>query len=168
MTNTNVITIRAAEPDDFAAVQAVYAQPNAYRGTLQMPYPSAEQWRARLANQAAGRTVLVAVLDECIVGNIGLAIDGNIRRRHAGSIGMGVHDDFAGRGVGTELLAAALDLADNWHNLRRVELTVFADNERAINLYRRLGFIEEGRLKDYAFRDGEYVDALYMARLNQA
>lgn len=50
-------------------------------------------------------------------------------------------------------------------NLRRVELTVYTDNEPAIALYRKFGFVEEGTLRDYAFRDGEFADALSMARL---
>ncbi len=50
------------------------------------------------------------------------------RRRHVGEIGMAVRDDLQGRGVGTALMRAALDLADNWLDLARVELTVYTDN----------------------------------------
>ena len=46
---TSLITVRAAEPDDYLAVREIYAQPTAIFGTLQMPYPSAEVWRQRLA-----------------------------------------------------------------------------------------------------------------------
>ncbi|KPB77289.1 GNAT family acetyltransferase [Pseudomonas cannabina] len=82
-----------------------------------------------------------------------------------GSIGMGVASAWQGKGVGSMLLAAALDVADNWMNLHRVELTVYADNEAAQGLYRKFGFEVEGRLRDYAVRDGVFVDALSMARL---
>ena len=56
-----------------------------------------------------------------------------------------MHDEFAGRGVGKALMTALVDLADNWIGLMRVELEAFADNERAIAMYRHFGFVEEGR-----------------------
>ena len=79
---------------------------------------------------------------------------------------MGVADDLSGRGIGTALLRALLDAADKWLDIRRIELTVFHDNERAIRLYERIGFEREGVLRAYAFRDGRYVDVIAMARLN--
>ena len=64
------------------------------------------------------------------------------------------------------LFESLCDLADRWLGVLRVELTVYADNHRAQSLYRRFGFVEEGRHRAFALRDGEYVDALAMARLN--
>jgi putative acetyltransferase len=78
---------------------------------------------------------------------------------------MGVHDDWQGRGVGSALLAACVEMADKWLNLRRLELEVYVDNEPAIRLYERFGFEREGRLREHAFRDGRYVDSFLMARL---
>ena len=70
-----------------------------------------------------------------------------------------------GRGAGTALMAAAVEQADRWLGLTRLELFVWTDNMRAIALYERFGFEREGVMRRYAFRDGEYVDALGMARL---
>jgi putative acetyltransferase len=58
-----------------------------------------------------------------------------------------------------------MDLADNWLNLRRLELEVYTDNEPAIRLYERFGFEREGTLRQHAFRAGRYVDSYLMARL---
>lgn len=157
--------VRAIEPEDFAAVKTIYAQPLAFRGTLQMPYPSAQIWRQRLENPPDGGRFLVACVDEVPVGHIGLIPVGRPRRQHVAGIGMAVHDDFAGRGIGGLLVQEALSIADRWLDLKRIELTVYTDNDRAIRLYRRHGFEEEGILRQFAFRDGEYVDALTMARL---
>jgi putative acetyltransferase len=107
---------------------------------------------------------LVAVIDGKVIGALGLERFEN-RRSHAGQFGMAVHDAFAGRGAGSALLAAAIDLADNWLNLRRLELTAYADNARAIALYQRFGFEREGLHRDHAWRNGAYVDALAMARI---
>jgi L-phenylalanine/L-methionine N-acetyltransferase len=87
------------------------------------------------------------------------------RQLHIASLGMGVHDDRVGRGIRTALLEALLDTADRWLGIRRLELTVYVDNTRAINLYRRFGFEMEGTHRAYALRDGEYGDAHTMARL---
>jgi putative acetyltransferase len=70
-----------------------------------------------------------------------------------------------GKGVGTALMQALVDLADGWLNVFRLELTVFVDNRRAIALYRKFGFEIEGTHKAYALRAGEYVDAHFMARI---
>jgi putative acetyltransferase len=82
-------------------------------------------------------------------------------------IGMGVHDEWQGKGVGTALMEAATNLADKWLNLTRLELTVFIDNQPAIHLYEKFGFETEGRLRSYAFRDGRFVDVYLMARIQE-
>jgi putative acetyltransferase len=78
---------------------------------------------------------------------------------------MMVRDDWHGKGVGTAMMRAVIDLADKWLNLARIELTVFTDNQSAIALYRKFGFEIEGTHRKYAFRDGEFVDAYAMARI---
>ena len=160
------ITIRATELADFDAIRETMAQPLAYAGTLQVPLPSAEMWKKRLADLPAGDHSLVAVVDGKVVGNIGLhAIPKSRRRAHAAMIGMAVHDAHQGKGVGSALMKAALDLADNWLQFTRVELTVYVDNGAAIALYKKFGFEIEGTHKQYAFRNGVFVDSYSMARI---
>jgi putative acetyltransferase len=73
-----------------------------------------------------------------------------------------------GRGVGSLLMQSLCELADRWLGLLRLELEVYADNEPAQRLYRRFGFEPEGVHRAFALRDGRFVDALSMARLNPA
>ena len=80
---------------------------------------------------------------------------------------MAVRDDWQGKGVGTALMEAALDLADNWLNLTRIELEVYIDNTAGIALYKKFGFEIEGTHRGYAFREGRYVDAYSMARVKK-
>jgi putative acetyltransferase len=160
------VSVRHAEPDDYEAMHRIMSAPRAAAGTLQLPLQSAEAWRKRLSEPPDGLILLVACVDGEVVGNLGLETFPNRPRvRHAGTIGMAVRDDWQGRGVGTSLMEAVLDLADNWLNLSRIELQVYADNSAAVALYKRFGFEIEGTHRCYAFRDGEYVDAYSMARL---
>jgi putative acetyltransferase len=159
------VTVRRASTDDAEAFCAMFAQPRAMAGTLQLPYPSAEHWRKRIADFSPDDFLLVAEVDGEAVGNCGLHAAGRGRRRHVASVGMSVHDAWQGRGVGTALLAAAIDVADNWLNYHRLRLEVYSDNAAAIALYRKFGFEIEGTLREDAFRDGRYVDAFVMGRL---
>ncbi len=160
------LRIRGAEPEDYAGVYEIYCCPKAFGGTLQLPFPSRELWRQRLASPAEGVYNLVAVVGERVVGLLGLhTFPNRPRRRHAAAIGIGIHDDWQGKGVGTALMRAGVEMADNWLNLTRLELEVYTDNEAAIRLYERFGFEREGTLRQYAFRDGRYVDSYAMSRL---
>ena len=162
------ILIRAAEPNDYEAIQQIFAGPNVIWGTLQLPFPSAEMWRKRMAEPSEGTVRLVACLERELVGQLDIhTFPNRPRRRHAGQIGMSVRDEFQGKGVGTALLQAAVDLADKWLNLLRLELEVYSDHEPAVRLYQRFGFAIEGTLVQYAYRAGQYVDVYSMARLKQ-
>ncbi len=160
------LQIRRAEPDDCSAIYEIYSCPKAFVGTLQLPYPSLEHWRQRLAAPNDGTYSLVAVVGDRVVGMLDVhTFPNKPRRRHAGAIGMGLHDEWQGKSIGTALMRAGVDLADKWLNLSRLELEVYTDNEPAIRLYERFGFEREGTLRQYAFRDGCFVDAYLMARL---
>ena len=164
MTN---IHIRRATPDDAEALQRLFDFPRVLWGTLQVPFMSVESRRKRLTDVAEGTYPLAAVIDGQVIGQLTLHTtqSSSPRRRHAGAFGMAVRDDFHGRGVGTALMVALIELADNWLNLHRLELEVFVDNEAAIHLYQKFGFVIEGRLVDFAFRDGEYADVFVMGRI---
>jgi putative acetyltransferase len=159
------VTVRRAEVRDAAAIARVFGAPDAMAGTLQLPYPSPEAWAKRLSDATDGDYLLVAEIGGEVVGNLGLhPVSKSPRRRHVATLGMAVRDDVRRRGAGGALLAAAIDLADNWIGYARLELTVYTDNAAAIALYRKFGFVVEGTASQYALRDGEYVDALMMAR----
>ncbi len=168
MPESIAISVRHAEPSDYEALQKVFMGPKTVSGTLQLPFPSAELWRKRLAEPGEGVFSLVACAGSTVVGQLGLHTFPNApRRRHVGQIGMAVRDDWQGKGIGTGLLNAAIDLAEKWLNLSRLELDVYVDNEPAIRLYKKFGFSIEGTLVRFAFRDGQFIDAYTMARLRK-
>lgn len=157
-------SIRATHVADFEQITVLSNLPRYRAGTLRLPYQSVEQTRRWLDSHDTSTLSIVAEVDGQVVAVAGLQrLDG--RRIHVADLGMGVHDAFTGRGIGKALLAALIDAADNWLNIKRIELTVFTDNTPAIRLYEQFGFENEGVLKAYAFRDGRYADAFTMARV---
>jgi len=164
--------LRRARPGDAEAFVRMMEDPAVYAQLLQLPFPDAETWRARLGGQAALQTHspelhLVAEVRGLVVASAGLHPAGPaLRRRHVMNLGMSVAVPWQGRGVGSALMAALTDYADNWLGVLRIELGVYADNDRAQALYRKFGFEIEGRQRAYALRDGQYVDSLMMARLH--
>jgi len=158
------LTIRAREPGDWQQISVLLELPKVRWGTLRLPFTRQDQWRRAMENPSDANTGIVAVLDGSLVGSADVTQHKG-RRGHAGEIGLSVHDDFHGRGIGTALMAALIDVADNWLNLKRLELTVYVDNEPAIRLYRKFGFAVEGTRRADAFRDGQYADSFAMARL---
>ena len=166
------ITIRRARPADAEAFARMMGDDAVYPGLMQMPYADVEAWRERLGKPAAPGQMdlqLVAEVEGEVVGSAGLHPTGPaLRRRHAMMLGISVVGAMQGRGVGTALMAALCDYADQWLGIRRLELDVYADNQRALALYRKFGFEVEGTHRGYAMRDGVLVDSLSMARLRAA
>ncbi len=160
-------TLRAASPDDAAAITAMQALPGFRHGTLRLPFPRVEDTSRWLAGLGEAEQVLVAMVGARLAGIAWLRRLAG-RRGHVGEIGMGVHDDFTCRRVGSGLLAALLEIADDWLGLTRLELTVYTDNLAAQALYRRAGFVPEGVHRGYALRGGALVDAQFLGRLRPA
>ena len=158
------ILIRGYENADSEQAIDLFLLPRCIWGTLRLPYESRDAIKARLDHADVRRRRLVAIVDGQIVGMLSLH-QGEGRRAHTGEFGLFVHDDFAGRGVGRKLVEACIDLADNWLGLTRIELSVFVDNNPAIALYESCGFEREGIARKFGLRDGQFVDAHYMARL---
>jgi putative acetyltransferase len=158
------VMIRAREPGACQEIADLMSLPKVRFGTLRLPFTSREYWHRLMEKPAEGHTSIVAVLDGHIVGVAGF-IQGKGRRSHVGELFMSVHDDHCGRGIGTALLAALVDAADNWLNIRRLELTVYVDNEPGIRLYKKFGFEIEGTRRADAFRAGKFIDSLMMARV---
>ena len=105
----------------------------------------------------------VAEVDAHIVGM--LNCDGGKRKaiHHAATLGVSVSKDWRNRGVGSALMAHAIEWAKRTKIIKRIELTVFARNVAAIHVYKKYGFVVEGRRRRSIYRDGEYLDDVMMA-----
>ena len=159
-------TIRPTRLEDMEGFNALRRMPGVFENTLGLPSERLE--RSVEGYRAMGRDdhSFVAVLpDGTLIGAATLRVCPSPRMRHVGTVGLFVHTEYQNMGVGTALLKTLLDLADNWLMLVRVELEVFADNQRAIHLYEKFGFEKEGLLRMTTVRNGRYVDDYKMARI---
>lgn len=164
------VNIRLFTKEDLRDVHRYIRKPQVLRGTLQIPSLEIGWMMARWLAESESRFTLVAEVSDGpsrgrVIGSISLN-RGTGRRSHVAGLGMTVDPDFHGRGVGTRLMEAALDMADKYWRPLRMELEVYPDNEPALRLYRKFGFQVEGHKTDMAIREGEYVDSLVMSRLN--
>jgi RimJ/RimL family protein N-acetyltransferase len=96
--------------------------------------------------------IFVALSGERLVGQISVRAGSYVRVRHVGTIEMFVDKEYRGCGMGSQLLKQALDWSKRNTSLRKIALSVFADNRSAIALYTKFGFTEEGRIHG-AFRE---------------
>jgi RimJ/RimL family protein N-acetyltransferase len=85
---------------------------------------------------------------------------------HTCELGIGIGDRaYWGRGYGRDAVRVLLDYAFRLRNFHKVWLEVHSVNERAIRAYRACGFVEEGRLRQHAWGNGQYVDLVFMGIL---
>ncbi|MGN7388107.1 N-acetyltransferase family protein [Sporosarcina sp. SAFN-015] len=126
---------------------------------------SAEQLKKRIESLGAdASTILVAEIDESLVGYMMVIAGTANRNKHSAYIVIGISEAFRGQGVGKALFKSLNDWSIQ-NKLHRVELTVMSNNTAAIVLYEKAGFIKEGVKKDSLFVNGQYVDEYYMAKL---
>ena len=110
------------------------------------------------------RMILVAETEGQLVGYIAGLGGSYHRNKHKADVVIGILQAYGGQGLGTRLFFALEEWA-RARGLHRLELTVMAHNERAISLYRKMGFVEEGLSVDSLYVDGRYVDELDMAKI---
>jgi RimJ/RimL family protein N-acetyltransferase len=150
-------TIRQARPEDAEPMARLFAAVAAERDGIATEPPVDLEERAALHARTA---------DASMVAEAGGRIVGMIRveaSRHGfGELGMLVDRSWRGRGVGSALMRAAVDWSRT-HGLHKLCLEVFGTNVAAIALYRKCGFVEEGRrAKQYRRSNGELWDAILM------
>ena len=159
------VVVRPARPRDAASYVETY---RAVAGELR--YIQTERvsgavrsYRKRFRRSRTNEVAhLVAASGERVIGNLSISRDHHPATRHVATLGMFVAADWRGRGVGSALMAEALTWA-RAAGVERVELTVYPHNTAAVALYRKFGFVEEGRLVRHAKKSYGYEDEILMA-----
>jgi putative acetyltransferase len=163
MTTPPDLIIRPILLQDAEALWKIARQEGVIETTMALPSLRLDQRLKSISELSENDHYMVAERAGEVVGVAGLTV-GTGRTRHSGSLFIYVARQQQGQGIGTRLMQALLDLADNWLLLRRVELTVLTENEGAKRLYERLGFVVEGRRKMSVIARGELKDEWLMAR----
>ena len=166
------MTIREAQPDDaeelIAYIHRLDDEPDSMLPRAPGEFlMTAEQERILLAEYAASDNAiyLVAVVDGIIVGSLSGSGGKRQAMRHTADFGLSVTSEWRGQGIGTALLGRLIEWAEGTGIVRRLELEVYAHNDPAIHLYRKFGFVEEGRRRQAFFQQGRFIDGILMARL---
>ena len=165
------VTIRSVQPDDaarlIAFVHSVLPE-SPFFGTEPDEFDRSEdqerQWIQERID-GPGKLVVLAEVLGTVVGC--LSFDNGPYRRiaHRGSVAISVRENWRGQEIGTAMLKALLEWAEANPLIEKVGLSVFASNVDAIRLYKRLGFVEEGRQpREIKLGDGEYTDHVLMYR----
>lgn len=106
---------------------------------------------------------IIAIVDDVVVGTSGIeAIGSNYKVRHRAEFGVSVAKEFWGLGMGQALTTACIECARTAEYIQ-LELNVVADNERAVSMYKKAGFIEYGRNpKGFNSRMAGFQEIIYM------
>jgi RimJ/RimL family protein N-acetyltransferase len=109
--------------------------------------------------------LLIAVTARQLVGSITIKQPGLWKQAHLGQLGIGVLHDYWNMGIGRRLVTAGIRWAEQHKDIEIIHLSVFSNNERAIQLYRNFGFEEYGRMpQGVRHQDGTYRDTILMSK----
>ncbi|TPJ28978.1 GNAT family protein [Mesorhizobium sp. B2-7-2] len=161
----SIVPMTLAHIESFHRALDVVARERRYLSMLEAP-PFEQTLQFAKGRIEKGDPGFVAVVGEKVVGWCDITRHDMPAHAHRGTLGMGILPIYRGRGLGLKLINAALARARS-AGMVRVELSVHADNARAIALYDKVGFVREGVVRDAVRVDGEYRDAIMMAIIDR-
>lgn len=152
-----------------ACVEAIFRDDRYFISTTEeskewLPFEKYKE-RTQLFNEHGQKLLLVVEADDMIVSVSNIECGPRKRNRHVAQIGISIRRDYRDIGLGTAIMNVMIDWATAHPEIEKLALGVMADNERAIRLYEKMGFIEEGRrVREIKYADGSYDDSICMYR----
>jgi diamine N-acetyltransferase len=163
MTTNTVLRLRPLEREDLHFVHELDNNESVMHYWFEEPYEAyvelSDLYEKHIHDQSERRFVVVQ--GDKSVGLVELVEINHIHRR--AELQLIISPEYQGKGFATQAVVLAMDYAFKILNLHKLSLVVDSENERAINVYRKLGFKEEGLLRQEYFADGMYRDAYCMA-----
>ena len=159
------LRIRDIKIEDYKEISKIRKMPGVMENILSNKDEEEELIKEKIINRGKNQYWYVAEENGKVIGLGILMNHGNLRKKHVGVITLMVNSDYQNKGVGSLLMDKLINLSESL-NIIRLELCVFRDNYKAINLYKKFGFKEEGTKVKSALKNGEYADEIMMARIN--
>jgi len=123
---------------------------------------SEEQEFIRKCLASDNQLYILGLIDDTIVATLNFSGGRRPRVRHSGEFGMSVRKQYWGLGIGSLMLDTLIDWARHTQIVKKINLRVRTDNQRAILLYERKGFVKEGTSRKEILLDGKYFDHHWM------
>ncbi|MCX0376957.1 GNAT family N-acetyltransferase [Clostridium perfringens] len=159
------LRIRDIKIEDYKEISKIRKMPGVMENILSNKDEEEELIKEKIINRGKNQYWYVAEENGKVIGLGILMNHGNLRKKHVGVITLMINSDYQNKGVGSLLMDKLINLSESL-NIIRLELCVFRDNYKAINLYKKFGFKEEGIKVKSALKNGEYIDEIMMARIN--
>lgn len=159
------LNIRDIKIEDYKEISKIRKMPGVMENILSNKDEEEELIKEKIINRGKNQYWYVAEENGKVIGLGILMNHGNLRKKHVGVITLMVNSDYQNKGIGSLLMDKLINLSESI-NIIRLELCVFRDNYKAINLYKKFGFKEEGIKVKSALKNGEYADEIMMARIN--
>ncbi|MDK0872973.1 GNAT family N-acetyltransferase [Clostridium perfringens] len=159
------LRIRDIKIEDYKEISKIRKMPGVMENILSNKDEEEELIKEKIINRGKNQYWYVAEENGKVIGLGILMNHGNLRKKHVGVITLMVNSDYQNKGIGSLLMDKLINLSESL-NIIRLELCVFRDNYKAINLYKKFGFKEEGIKVKSALKNGEYIDEIMMARIN--
>ena len=159
------LRIRDIKIEDYKEISKIRKMPGVMENILSNKDEEEELIKEKIINRGKNQYWYVAEENGKVIGLGILMNHGNLRKKHVGVITLMVNGDYQNKGIGSLLMDKLINLSESL-NIIRLELCVFRDNYKAINLYKKFGFKEEGIKIKSALKNGEYADEIIMARIS--
>lgn len=166
--NENKLIIRKATKSDAKAIieyiETVSGESDYLtfgEGEFSLTVEQQEGFIDKISNQK-NALFIIAEVEGKIVGNLSFSGGTKPRILHTGEFGVSVLKEYWGQGIGTKLIKYLIDWAKKSGTIRKINLRVRSDNYSAIQVYKKLGFNEEGLLTREFFINNKFYDSIFM------
>ncbi|WP_343671417.1 GNAT family N-acetyltransferase [Chitinophaga sp.] len=170
--NGQILELRQAVPDDAPVLLSYFRQLISETDFLLYTRQEAAAWTVEEErdfilsfSKEANDLLLIAFAGNQLIGTLSIRQNTFWKEAHLGNLGIGVLHSYWNMGIARRMMTAGTRWAEQHPELEIIQLSVVANNERAIQLYRNFGFMEYGRMpKGTRQPDGSYVDNILMSK----